>query len=109
MQAHFVSVYRSADGSDCTKRGVTSRFNDLLLLTPQDEGGGFDTVHGTDRALLLLDKSLPGYRKAVPCDEDGKKLPGMWCFGGNFIYTSDSRFQRLNGGYPIPVHDRNDA
>ena len=33
MQAHFVSVYRSADGSDCTKRGVTSRFNDLLLLT----------------------------------------------------------------------------
>jgi len=28
-----------------------------------------------------------------------------WMFGGNFIYSCDSRFQALCG-YPIPVHDR---
>jgi hypothetical protein len=35
-------------------------------------------------------------------DADGRVGP---MFGGNFLWTSDSRFRRLFDG-PIPIHDR---
>jgi hypothetical protein len=31
-----------------------------------------------------------------------------WSFGGNFIYTSDSRLRNVCK-YPIPLHDRNES
>jgi len=31
--------------------------------------------------------------------------PGMYMFGGSFIYSSDSRLNAINK-YPIPLHDR---
>jgi hypothetical protein len=53
-------------------------------------------------AVKLVHRNLPSgpYVHAVP------DLPGMWAFGGRFIYSSDSRFRELNA-YPIPLHDRN--
>jgi hypothetical protein len=39
--------------------------------------------------------------RAVPAGED------RWLmFGGNFIWSSDSRFRNEVSEYPIPVHDR---
>jgi len=59
------------------------------------EGGGF----GDD--YLVIEKGPTGRLRAVP-----KKLKdeGVWYMnGGNFVYTSDSRFP---ADYPIPVFDR---
>ena len=47
----------------------------------------------TDRVVV--------YVHAEPVDKPEGKVGPM--FGGNFIYTSDSRFPN---DYPIPVHDR---
>lgn len=52
-------------------------------------------------ALLLKSKINQGreYFYAVPEVYENEQT----AFGGNFIYTSDSRFPNL---YPIPLHDR---
>lgn len=97
----LVEVLRQADGHDCTAEGVTSKFDKAILV-----GEGIPAIFQPtpDCPALELRKKWPNtlkeYLYAVPAD-----LPeSTWVtFGGNFIYTSDSRFP---GRYPIPVHDR---
>lgn len=52
---------------------------------------------------LRVEVKKNGYLVAEPIGADwvGRRL----MFGGNFIYSSDSRFRALSS-YPIPVHDR---
>jgi hypothetical protein len=52
-------------------------------------------------AVRLVFRDLPSgkYVHAEPMQE------GTYSHGGSFIYSSDSRFRRLNP-YPIPLHDR---
>ena len=68
-----------------------------------------DEIDDTDMILLLKAGNLRNIAKLVPYDRDGK-----WTmFGGNFAYTSDSRFSEAVSaivGYrfygAVPIHDR---
>jgi hypothetical protein len=74
------------------------------------------------RRAIVIDKDLPELFSVTP-DAPALRIvrrelfggeyihaepyePGSYAFGGRFIYTSDSRFRKLNK-YPIPLHDRN--
>jgi len=94
------SVYTTDYGGvDCTLGGVTSRRKRVLLVgdgVPEIFEAGDD-----DEVLVLQKKEISGktYLFAKPLDSEDS-----WTmFGGNFIYSSDSRFPNK---YPIPVHDR---
>lgn len=100
----IVSVYRNS-GTDCTNGGVTARSTHLTLTNVD---GPFQPTPDAPAAKLVLRST--GNLTVVP---DG--LEGKWTmFGGNFVYTSDSRFSKAvetlggtkAGGYPIAVHDR---
>lgn len=108
-----VSVLYQMNGdrvSDCTNRGVTSPTQckgDAILIWDAK-----DSRHkeGTARIFeprpgvpVLKVRNRNGYLSAVPVNDDGTDKPGWFMAGGNFVYTSDSRFP---GDYPIPVHDR---
>lgn len=109
MKGLYVEFYRPAYTTDCTNGGVSSRFKEAILVGP-DVTGPCDTE--TDRSakelpiLVYRNYTAPGMHKiqmihAVPID---LLNAGKWTmFGGNFIYTSDSRFPQR---FPIPVHDR---
>ena len=114
-------VYRN--GFDCTNNGVTAQAKDVLVLgsydarripsvgttpkfTPMDQV--FD-AHPNRRAVAIIKDMCCGQERirAVPVGVDGQPVTyGM--FGGNFIYTSDSRLREV-AAYPIPVHDRFEA
>lgn len=102
----YVTVYKRADKVDCSNNGVTSIKKNFILIG--ENGENFDcpfNVAQDGSNILCLRKHLSGYIFAVPFDdirEKNKHLNGPM-FGGNFIYTSDSRFPSK---YPIPVHDR---
>lgn len=69
-------------------------------------GDGIDRVfEPTDSKpeVHIKTKNVSGrdYVYAVPAGHDGKWL----MFGGNFIWSSDSRFRELST-QPIPLHDR---
>lgn len=89
---------------DCTNKGVSSKFDTFILV-----GEGIpELFQATEEmpALYLRKKRVserkPEYLYVIPADVENGYLAGVM-FGGNFIYTSDSRFPN---DYPIPVHDR---
>ncbi len=107
----FCSVYRDAKGTDCTNSGITSKVDRVILLGPGVEGPFDITAElpfetGYAPALYLhawLESGEIVRRFASPHPDPHE---GGYMFGGNFIYTSDSRFP---GGCPIHVHDRQEG
>lgn len=97
----LVDIYKPADGTDCTLRGVTSRsVRALLIAGDEQELTEVRSALRDKYPILILEKDyVPGYVRVVPVSN--YKI--RWTFGGNFIYSSDSRFP---SPYPIPVHDR---
>lgn len=109
-----VSIYKT--DRDCTNGGASSRATQALLIG-RGVAGSF-TVGDADRRgepvfrLVCRDFRGASYLSAVPADAEGDGV-GRYMFGGNFLYTSDSRFADVfrtfgvaSSGYPIPIHDR---
>ena len=117
MKKISVDVYydKNRFGYDCTNGGVTSRNTSMTLFwdCSKETAKSYCEENGIslDSALWLNQRIL--WDEYHPCAEPlvfpkGKVGP---MFGGNFVYTSDSRFPSLYGKmncahFPIPVHDR---
>jgi hypothetical protein len=94
----LVYVYRW-NLEDCTNGGITSKV-DKIILVGENIPKIFEVGEG--KPYLELETSHTGYIKAVPRNfKQNGEIGGM--FGGNFVYSSDSRFPSKQ---PIPVHDR---
>lgn len=87
----IVNVYRCSLG-DCTNGGVSSTHDRVLLV-----GEDIPPVSESREDIPVVNL----VRRTVFGRERIQVENGM--FGGNFVYTSDSRFPSQ---YPIPVHDR---
>ena len=106
----ILTVYRNAEGYDCTNGGVTSKFNKVCVTNVE---GPFDPSPDAP-AVELVGKSFSFGKSVnlVPVDLLEKKSWTM--FGGNYATTSDSRFSKAVEkmlGVPfwsgaVPVHDR---
>ena len=100
----IVDVFRNARGSDCTNGGVSSRFAEALLIGEGVEG---PFEENCNRLTLYFEMFHNKWPRCVP-DEKSSKGEGHtnWMFGGNFVYSSDSRFP---SDQPIPIHDRQET
>lgn len=96
---------------DCTNDGVTSvraGAKTALLV-----GEGLPELFTADRdePVLKLVKRVFAtgpYFHAEPVDKVPDGSVG-WMAGGNFVWSSDSRFTRATAGYPVSVHDRSET
>ena len=113
MKQLEVSVLRDASIGDCTNNGITSRHDELTLFfdCSKDEALKYCSENNIDLDTVLWfnPRELWGefHPFAEPLVKPPHKVGGM--MGGNFIFTSDSRFPSLYGKcahFPIPVHDR---
>ena len=95
----LVSVYKDNMG-DSTLNGISSKC-DTMILIGEDIPELFEGDE--NNTLILVKRTLFGkeYLHAEPIKNNGFN----WMFGGNFIYTSDSRFPNK---YPIAIHDRHE-
>lgn len=108
-----IDVYRTARRGDCTNRGISSRFDTLLVACP-DGPWSFDPEVSIPLNFCAVEirRTWGGntYTDIVPATvEDGQvvKRPGWWMYGGNIASCTDSRFHELTGiDYPIQIHDR---
>ena len=97
-----VNVYRSA-GSDCTLNGVTST-DDYSLVVPCEDGHITDeSIENSDTPVVVL---IYGEILGSPHFKPETQGHHHSMMGGNFVYSSDSRFSRKYGNQPIAVHDR---
>ena len=92
----LVSVYRDESIGDCTNGGVSSRVNQVILV-----GEGIPPIFEVREGLpaLYLVKGRGG-REWIATPDGQYNM-----FGGNFIFSSDSRFIAISR-QPIHVHDR---
>lgn len=102
----LVSTYRCAEFGDCSRGGVTSRFDQFVLT-----GKGLPPIFEAEpeeRELVLVlrwnGRGEPSHY-AIPRALVGSSVRPM--FGGNYVGTSDSRFgEATESQRPLPVHDR---
>ena len=58
------------------------------------------------RDCVTVEKIQTRYGDRVRC-KPLYESNNMYAFGGNFLYTSDSRFKEITGiEYPVPISDR---
>lgn len=104
----LVNVYRSA-GSDASMNGISSKFDNLVLINGMstESLGPFNPKDDLSDALVLIERNVTSksFLIAIPFNEyietGSYGMYGM--FGGNFVYSSDSRFPSDS---PIKVFDR---
>ena len=95
-------VYRDIRFGDCTNNGISAHARDLYILSKQN--GPFEP-EDIRQCVYIEWRQICGEKyidcKPVYCHE-------RWCMdGGNFLYSSDSRFKEITGSsYPISIHDR---
>ncbi len=92
----LVWVYRGL-GGDCTNGGISSAYDRLILV-----GDGVPEIFESDSkapAVRLIKREVFG-KKLIQCTDAEK---GFGMFGGNFIYSCDSRFPSDS---PIKIMDR---
>ena len=100
LKGLMVFVLRPADGFDSTNKGISSKHEKLILVDDQ-----LPEIFQADKdmpAIRLVCRFINGkvYLHVIPYHENKRTM-----FGGNFIHSSDSRFQAISN-YPIPIHDR---
>lgn len=93
-------VYRDSLG-DCTNRGISATRDSLYILGcdgPLEPGDLRECVKIEHRRVMGSE-----YLSAKPV-----YFPDRWYMaGGNFLYTSDSRYREHTGiSYPVSIHDR---
>lgn len=108
MKGLIINIYKSHSHGkveDFTNGGVTAKAEEALVIG--DGIPGIFEAHG--RPVLRLERNRgSGTARLVPADETGWTM-----FGGNFGYTSDSRFSEAvraiyDGDFygAVPIHDR---
>lgn len=116
-----VSVFRNADGRDCTMNGISSKHETFIVVGVMDAFDGrwsFEPL-GENARVHTPDEDSPAVVlvKRIVFGRDTWHLqpyePGLpakrYMFGGNFASTSDSRFSDLFGFYgAVAVHDRHE-
>ena len=114
----YASIFKPEDMGDCTNGGVSSKarsaiiyFNENNLSQPPlDFDEDADLNHPELPVLIIMSRKIAGceqlYLTAYPVNLFNQpNQSGM--FGGNFVWTCDSRFPKIGEhSYPIPIHDR---
>ena len=94
-------IFRSEFG-DCTNGGISGEAKKLYIL-----GCKTSPIFPTDlrQCVMIEERDIMGehYVNTRPIVH-----PKRWYMaGGNFLYTSDSRYKEITGiSYPIAIHDR---
>lgn len=104
MKALPISVFRTDRLGDCTNGGITSRYDELLLIC-EDGFVDIDPENPPANAVVLVSRYIAGriYKHLEPLATPQHL---GWMHGGNLAYTSDSRFPH---DYPLCVHDRQET
>jgi len=92
-------VYRPADGSDCSLKGISSKHNSIIITGPGIPEVFEPSENCPEMVLEPNANRVAGNMAIYPADKGEK----WYCFGGNFAYSSDSRFP---SNQPIKIYDR---
>lgn len=88
---------------DCTNNGWSSQYDRVLIWDPEVEKLPNDLLSYKLPLFKVVRRNIQGseYMHLEPIE----KTNGGWMAGGNFAWTTDSRFPN---DYPLSIHDRSE-
>jgi len=106
-------IYRN-DLGDCTSGGFSSKAEKVCIT---NASGPFEPSEDCPAVILESGYNGPTTNNTVRAvSVDDHERGGWLMFGGNFIYTSDSRFGELTESLtgqkhsaPVAIHDRREG
>jgi len=101
MKAIRCSIYKDR-GGDCSNGGISSRYNDVLIVTPD----GWIDVDGTEENLVELCFIEYGGKTHYYLEPVARPTGVGWMYGGTIVSASDARFPF---DYPLKLHDRQES
>lgn len=104
LKGYRVEIYKSSDGNQPLNVVSNGQFKDMVLVT-DGKTGDSSVVMSNEPYLRLQNKNVFGkiYTSVVPVNIADKEWK---MFGGNFVWSSDSRFREEVSEHPLPLHDR---
>ena len=108
LKALPIKVYRDSSNYDCTNGGISSRYDELLLIC--DRGFILIDEHNIpENAVKVVSKMFWGeeYKFLEPLKAVNPGNVG-YMFGGTVACSSDSRFSAFSQ-YPLRIHDRQET
>ena len=103
MKGLMVFVYVNKRHGDSSLGGISSKYDDLVLLpTESSTQNGIiipKIFEAREKGIYLYYRKQ--FNDLIAAPED--YLDYWYMFGGNFLYTSDGRFP---ANHPIKIHDR---
>lgn len=111
MKAILVHPLISSLG-DCTNGGLTSKNRSLTIFSADTTDEEIKQYFNGDsekysKAIRVMKTENPIYPVRAEVVFRKPSNEGTYMAGGNFVYTSDSRYKEVAGvPYPISVHDR---
>ena len=109
MKALPISVYKNGRFGDCTNGGISSRFNELLLICEN----GFIDIDETNppENLVKLKKRYLFGEIHYSIEPVFQPKGAGWMAGGNYAATCDSRFWDMVGHAhgAVSIHDRQES
>ena len=106
IRALPISIYESKGIGNCSNNGISSRYNEVLLICEE----GFvkiDEENPPENLVKLVTRHLFG--KEYKHIEPVARPTGVgWMSGGSIVYSCDSRFRRMSE-YPLSLHDRQES
>jgi hypothetical protein len=109
MKALPVEVLRSNKLGDCTNGGISSRYDDLLVLC--DDGFIDVNMDNPPENLCVIEHRFLFGRDVYHMRPYTNAKEAGWMSGGNFAYSCDSRFSALIGQMygAVSIHDRQET
>ena len=107
MKALPCEIYKSKKLGDCSNGGISSRYNEVLLLCEE----GFidvDRDNPPDNLCKVVTRDL-GFTVHTHIEPVAKAKGVGWMAGGTLVYSCDSRFHRMCGDYALSLHDRTET
>lgn len=102
MKALRLNIFKHR-GFDCSNHGISSRFNEILLICPEGNVD-IDEANMPENLCKMVERNIG--REVYKHVEPVVKCNGCgWMSGGTLVYTCDSRFSRMSE-YPLSLHDR---
>jgi len=101
-----VGILESKEIGNCSNNGLSNYCKSVTIVSDAFEIDGLFEVSESSPSVVIIKRDMNPYNDVIAVPRAYLATKKDYMFGGCFIYSSDSRFSKLNNGAPIKLFDR---
>lgn len=102
-------IYRPVGGNNGKGNWLTGKYDEVFGYSKEIDGNIVLDREKLKRTLVITAHSVSRFADIAIAVPYVLFITGEWsnvvAFSGNFVWTNDARYKKLNNGHPITCHD----